>query len=62
MKLNSLGDPQRFQQLHPGSPEERGPQDAGHFAGPEAQMAAITISVLSNQVGNLSIDALQQLI
>jgi VWFA-related protein len=62
MKLNSLGNPQRFQQLHPGSAEERGPQDAGHFAGPEAQMAAITISVLSNQVGNLSIDALQQLI
>ena len=62
MKLNSLGDPHRFQQLHPGSAEERGPQDAGHFAGPEAQMAALTISVLTNQVGNLSIDALQQLI
>jgi VWFA-related protein len=61
-KLNSLGDPQRFQQLHPGSAEERGPQDAGRFAGPEAQMAAMTISVLTNQVGNLSIDALQQLI
>jgi len=62
MKLNSLGDAKRFQMLHPGSAEERGPQDAGRFAGPEAQMAEITISVLTNQVGNLSIDALQQLI
>jgi VWFA-related protein len=62
MKLNGLGDAKRFQMLHPGSAEERGPQEAGHFAGPEAQMAEISISVLTNQVGNLSIDALQQLI
>ena len=62
MKLNSLGDAKRFRMLQPGSAEERGPQDAGRFAGTEARMAAITISVLSNQVGNLSIDAMQQLI
>jgi VWFA-related protein len=62
MKLNSLGDAKRFRMLQPGSAEERGPQDASRFAGPEAQMAELTISVLTNQVGNLSIDALQQLI
>jgi VWFA-related protein len=61
-KLNSLGEPIHFQGLRPGSAEERGPQDAGRFAAAERQMARMTIQVLSNQVGNLSIDALQQLI
>ncbi len=62
-KLNSLaGNPQRFQPLRPGSAEERGPEDAGRFAAAERRLAAVTIEILSNQAGNLSIDALQQLI
>jgi VWFA-related protein len=61
-KLNSLGEPARFQPLRPGSAEERGPQDAGRFAGAERQMARMTLKMLANQVGGLSIEALQQLI
>src|SRR5580700_6269371 len=66
-KLNQLaGDPGRFQPIRPGSAEERGPvaADGGHaaFLQAERRMAAMTIEILSNQAGNLSIDALQQLI
>jgi len=66
-KLNALaGDAGRFQPIRPGSAEERGPIDAGGehapFAQAEARMAAMTVDILSNQGGNLSIDALQQLI
>ncbi len=66
-KLNGLaGDPGRFQPIRPGSAEERGPTagDSGQaqFAGAERRMAAMTIEILSNQAGNLSIDALQRLI
>ncbi|MDR3701723.1 MAG: VWA domain-containing protein [Candidatus Sulfopaludibacter sp.] len=61
-KLNSLGEQTRFQPLRSGSSEERGPQDAGRFASAERQIARMTIQMLANQVGNLSIDALQQLI
>lgn len=61
-KLNSLGEPTRFQPLRPGSAEERGPEDAGRFAGAERQIARMTLQMLANQVGNLSIEALQQLI
>jgi VWFA-related protein len=66
-KLNELaGNPQRFQPTRPGSAEERGPAglDGGHapFLQAERRMAAMTVEMLSNQLGNLSIDALQQLI
>jgi VWFA-related protein len=66
-KLNQLaGDSGQFQPIRPGSAEERGPvaADGGHaaFLQAERRMAAMTIEILSNQAGNLSIDALQQLI
>jgi VWFA-related protein len=66
-KLNGLaGDPGQFQPIRSGSAEERSPSltDSGHadFGQLERRMAAITIEILSNQAGNLSIDALQQLI
>jgi VWFA-related protein len=64
MRLNSLApDPTQFQAIHPGSAEERGPDiTAAQFAKVERKMAELTIAVISNQAGNLSIDALQQLI
>ena len=66
-KLNQLaGDAERFQPIRPGSAEERGPVAAdgahGGFLQVEQRMAAITIEILSDQAGNLSIDALLQLI
>lgn len=62
-RLNQItGAPERFQPMRPGSAEERGPEGKSRFTGPERKMAEITIAVLTNQVGNLSIDALQQLI
>jgi VWFA-related protein len=68
MVLNSMasGGPAGFRPIRPGSAEERGPAIAGkgraNFAGADRAMAAMTINVLSNQAGNLSIDALHQLI
>ena len=67
VRLNSIdSDPTQFQAIHPGSAEERGPTaaDSGHatFLRMERAMAELTIRVMSNQAGNLSIDALQQLI
>src|ERR1035441_7411259 len=66
-RLNQLaGDPERFQPIRPGSAEERSPvlADGAHagFLQVEQRMAAMTIEILSNQAGNLSIDALLQLI
>jgi VWFA-related protein len=62
-KLNQMaGDPTQFQAIRPGSAEERGPVMADRFTPVERRMAALTIEILSNQVGNLSIDGLQQLI
>jgi len=49
------------QPLHPGSAEER-PMDAKRFGPAEKAMAELTIAIISQQAGNLSIDALQQLI
>ncbi|HUD98028.1 MAG TPA: VWA domain-containing protein [Bryobacteraceae bacterium] len=68
MLLNSLSSGRGgFRPLEPGSAEERGPIGIGSHldaaaAGVERQMASLTIAVLSNQVGNSSIDALEQLI
>ena len=63
-KLNQLaGDPGQFQPIRPGAAEERGPAVADRaLAQAERRMAAMTVEILSNQAGNLSIDALQQLI
>jgi VWFA-related protein len=67
-KLNSLvaGPGGNFQAIRPGSAEERGPvaADSGPaaFSQVERRMAEMTVEILSNQFGNLSIDALQQLI
>jgi VWFA-related protein len=66
-RLNSLGaNRTQLQPLRPGSAEERGPADIsgahGSFAAVERRMAAVSIAILSEQVGNLSIDALQRLI
>lgn len=66
-RLNSLAANQtQFQSLQPGSAEERGPADisGGHgaFAAVERRMAAVSTAILMEQVGNLSIDALQRLI
>jgi VWFA-related protein len=64
MRLNSIeSDPSKFQALRPGSAEERGPvvEDPA-VARIERNMAAITLEILSNQMGNMSIDALLQLI
>ncbi len=68
MLLNSLSSGQRgFHALQPGSAEERGPVAIGSHldaaaAAVERQMASLTVAVLSNQAGNSSIDALEQLI
>ncbi len=64
MRLNSLApDPTQFQAIRLGSAEERGPDvTLAAFARVERQMAELTIAIVSNQAGNLSIDALQQLI
>src|SRR5580700_5991345 len=56
-----------FNSSEPGSAEEGGPVGIGSHldaaaAAVERQMASLTIAILSRQVGNLSIDALQQLI
>jgi VWFA-related protein len=56
-----------FYATEPGSAEEGGPVGiSSHLdaaaAAVERQMASLTIAILSRQVGNLSIDALQQLI
>ena len=64
MRLNSINsDPTQFQAIRPGSAEERGPavMDPA-FAAVERKMAQLTLSIISNQAGNMSIDALQQLI
>jgi len=64
MRLNSMdSDPTQFQAIRLGSAEERGP-DVGlaAFKDVEKKMAELTLSVISNQAGNQSIDALQQLI
>ena len=66
-RLNSLAANQpQFQPLQPGSAEERGPAQIGGahgaFAAVERRMAAVSIAILTEQVGNLSIDALQRLI
>jgi VWFA-related protein len=63
-KLNRLaGNPDQFQPIRPGSAEERGPTEAGaHFGPVERRMARMTLKILVDQAGNLSIDALQQLI
>jgi VWFA-related protein len=63
--LNRLGSggPSGFSPIRPGSAEERGPDVADQiFAPVERAMAAMTIAILSSQAGNLSIDALHQLI
>jgi VWFA-related protein len=66
-RLNSImGDPGKFQPLQPGSAEERGPTapDTGHatFLLHEQYMIEITLRVVMNQAGNLSMDALERLI
>jgi VWFA-related protein len=66
-RLNSIGpDPTQFQALRPGSAEERGPvaPDSGYaqYLRKEREMDELAIAVVSNQAGNLSIDALEQLI
>jgi VWFA-related protein len=69
MLLNSLSSGEKgFQAMQPGSAQERGPistasspSDAA-AASIERQMASLTIAILSSQVGNLSVDALKQLI
>ncbi len=66
--LNSLASGRGgFNAMEPGSAEEGGPVGiSSHLdaaaAAVERQMAALTIAMLSNRVGNLSIDALRQLI
>jgi hypothetical protein len=67
MRLNRLTSaPGQFQAIRPGSAEERGPAPESSkyssFAQVEKQMAKLTIAIMSNQVGTLSIDSLQQLI
>jgi VWFA-related protein len=64
MRLNSIeSDPSQFQPLRPGSAEERGPTvEPPQIVQVERHMAALTLEILSNQMGNLSIDGLLQLI
>ncbi len=67
MRLNSIeSDPTRFEAIHPGSAEERGPtapdRGNGAFLAAEKAMLQLTIEVVANQAGNLSIDGLQRLI
>jgi VWFA-related protein len=67
MRLNSIaGDPAQFQAIQPGSAEERGPvaPDTGYaqFLQHEREMAQLALSIVVNQAGNQSIDALEQLI
>jgi VWFA-related protein len=57
MALNSLASGP-FQPIRPGSAEEH----IDPKAAVEARMAALSIAIMSEQAGNLSIDALQQLI
>ena len=66
-RLNSIQSaPSQFQPIRPGSAEERGPTapDTGpaQYLKYEQRMAELTIAIVSNQAGNLSIDALEQLI
>ncbi|HTX36304.1 MAG TPA: VWA domain-containing protein [Bryobacteraceae bacterium] len=59
MKLNELqGGPP----LRPGSAEERGPGGQDRFTSAERAMVELTLTILTNQFGNLSMDALQRLI
>jgi VWFA-related protein len=64
MKLNQLNDNQaRFQPLRPGSAEERGPAAVDRIFTPvERNMVELTLTILTNQFGNLSMDALERLI
>jgi VWFA-related protein len=63
MRLNSIeSEPTKFQPIHPGSAEERGPVILGRGGAVEKAMLQLTIEVIANQAGNLSIDGLQQLI
>jgi VWFA-related protein len=63
-KLNGMaaGASGIFQPIRPGSAEERGPIVADRFTPLERKMAELTIAIIANQAGNLSIDALHQLI
>ena len=59
IKLNRLqGGPP----LRPGSAEERGPVVADRFTGPERAMIRLTLAVLTNQFGVLSMDGLERLV
>ena len=60
--LNAMTSPESFQPIRPGSAEERGPVVRSRFSPAEQKMAALTIAIITQQAGNLSIDALQQLI
>jgi VWFA-related protein len=67
MRLNSIyPDRGGFEAIRPGSSEERGPAVEGMGrADPrrlERKMIELSIAIVSNQAGNLSMDALQQLI
>jgi hypothetical protein len=64
MALNSLASGP-FQPIRPGSAEEGGPAGgtgADRYSPAEARVAALSIAIMSEQAGNLSIDALQHLI
>jgi len=65
--LNSLASGGGFNAMQPGSADEKGATStASHSdaaaAAIQRKMASLTLAILSSQVGNLSIDALHQLI